>query len=117
MKIPRIFQNRALHLHDYIELDEDTTHRLRTVLRIDKEKKLILFNNDGFEYLSTIMDIQRHKISVKIMEKGLKNPTSPLDIHLGQVISKGEKMDFVIQKATELGVTTITPLLNALWFI
>ena len=56
--------------------------------------------------------MNRRAIHVKITEKIEKNLESPLLIHLGQVISKGEKMDFVIQKATELGVNEITPLLS-----
>jgi len=112
MKIPRIFQNRPLRLQDYVELNEETSHRLSTVLRLGKEQKLILFNGDGYEYLSIMTQNKHNKVGVKIIEKIEKNLESPLDIHLGQVISKGEKMEFVIQKATELGVKRLTPLFS-----
>jgi 16S rRNA (uracil1498-N3)-methyltransferase len=112
MKIPRLYLDRALHLHTHLILEALETHRLSTVLRLEKDHSIILFNGDGHEYLGIISVINRRAIHVKITEKIEKNLESPLFIHLGQVISKGEKMDFVIQKATELGVNEITPLLS-----
>jgi 16S rRNA (uracil1498-N3)-methyltransferase len=112
MKFPRIFQNRPLKISDHIELDSNTCHRLTAVLRAETDKKIILFNGDGFEYLSTITLIKRNRVNVTVLEKTRKKLESPLEIHLGQVISKGEKMDFVVQKATELGVKKITPLFS-----
>jgi 16S rRNA (uracil1498-N3)-methyltransferase len=112
MRTPRIFLDRSIQINDYIELGSDTSHRLATVLRLAKDMPIILFNNDNYEYLCSIFDIKRNKIGLKVLEKISKNIESPLKIHLGQVISKGEKMDFVIQKATELGVYKITPLFS-----
>ncbi len=112
MKLTRLFQERALHVHDHMTLDPLTVHRLKSVLRVGKDEPLLLFNGDGFEYHSIITVMKRDLIQVKITEKTRKNLESPLSIHLGQVISKGEKMDFVIQKATELGVQIITPLFS-----
>jgi 16S rRNA (uracil1498-N3)-methyltransferase len=112
VRIPRIYQNRPLQLHDSITLDKETGHRLISVLRIEKNNEIILFNGDGKEYLGIIIDLKRESIQVKITEVSEKNWESPLKIHLGQVISKGEKMDFVVQKATELGVNVITPLFS-----
>lgn len=112
MRIPRIYQPQSFKLHDRVELDKETTHRLTTVLRIEKNNPIILFNGDGQEYLGTITQITRHHLQLQIIEISKQNKESPLIVHLGQTISKGEKMDFVIQKATELGVTTITPLFS-----
>jgi len=112
MKIMRIYQNRTLQINDQFELDKATSHRLSTVLRLKTEKSIILFNGDGFEYLATITPFKRHALFVHIIEKIEKNLESPLKIHLGQGLSKGDKMEFVVQKATELGVTSITPLLS-----
>jgi len=112
MRIPRIFQNRPLSIHSQIELDIDASRHLKTVLRLEKEDKVILFNGDRNEYLSIITSIAKNHVHLKIVEITEKNVESPLKIHLGQVISKGEKMDFVIQKSTELGVNTITPLFS-----
>lgn len=112
MRAPRIYQNKTLNLYDHFELDKDTGHRLSVVLRIEVEQPIILFNGDGNEYLSTVTHIKRDIIRVKINQVFEKSFESPIHIHLGQVISKGEKMDFVVQKATELGVNIITPLFS-----
>jgi len=112
MKFPRLFQNRPLQISDHVALDPNACHRLTAVLRAETDKKIILFNGDGFEYLSIITLIKRNCVNVTVLEKTKKNLESVLEIHLGQVISKGEKMDFVIQKATELGVKKITPLFS-----
>ncbi len=93
-------------------MDPNACHRLTAVLRLETDRQILLFNGDGFEYLSIITLIKRNRVSVQILEKTKKNLESLLEIHLGQVISKGEKMDFVIQKATELGVKKITPLFS-----
>jgi len=112
VKIPRIFQNQPLKVDDYVELALDPSHRLISVLRLKEGNPLVLFNGDGYEYISIIHTLKRNKVGIKISEKIAKNVESFLEIHLGQVISKGEKMDFVIQKATELGVNKITPLFS-----
>lgn len=112
MKFPRLFQDRPLQISDHIELDPNACHRLSAVLRLETDRKIILFNGDGFEYLSRITLMKKNRVSVTVLEKSEKNLESFLEIHLGQVISKGEKMDFVIQKSTELGVKKITPLFS-----
>ena len=112
MRIPRIFQNRALNIYDIVILDSDQSHKLRNVLRLPKESTVTLFNGNGCEYTGTIVEAKTDGVKVKIHECTQKNYESPLNIYLGQVISKGEKMDFVIQKATELGVFSIHPLLS-----
>lgn len=112
MKFPRLFQNRPLQISDHIDLDPNACHRLSAVLRLETDKQIILFNGDGFEYLSRITVMKRNRINVTVLEKSEKNLESILEIHLGQAISKGEKMDFVIQKSTELGVNKITPLFS-----
>lgn len=112
MRVPRIYLNKPLHYQAQVELDKETAHRLTTVLRITKEQPIILFNGDGHEYLSEIILLKKERIHVKIKEVNERNLESSLKLHLGQVISKGDKMDFVIQKATELGITRITPLFS-----
>jgi 16S rRNA (uracil1498-N3)-methyltransferase len=111
-RTPRLYLERTLHLHMPLILEGLESHRLSTVLRLEKDHTVSLFNGDGFEYLATITMVNRRAIHLKITEKIEINLESPLFIHLGQVISKGEKMDFVVQKATELGVQAITPLLS-----
>lgn len=113
LKIHRFFIDQSLQTGEELELNLEMSHRLNKVLRFTLGDQLILFNGNGYEYKSEIQSIHRHKINVNILERLENNRESPLIIHLGQVLSKGEKMDFVIQKATELGVNKITPLFSA----
>ena len=71
---------------------------------------LILFNGDGNEYAATITAVDKKSVHVELSAANTLDSESPLHIHLGIAISKGERMDWVIQKATELGVSQITPL-------
>jgi 16S rRNA (uracil1498-N3)-methyltransferase len=76
------------------------------------EQSLILFNGDGHQYPAVITSIDKKQVTVTIEQQQRKDVESPIDLHLGQVVSRGEKMEFTIQKAVELGVTSITPLLS-----
>ena len=71
---------------------------------------LQLFNGDGNNYAATITEVSKKQVTVKIIDAQANPVESPLNIHLGQAISRGDRMDFAIQKAVELGVTEITPL-------
>ena len=93
-------------------LDADISHRLHNVLRLPKGSSVILFNGDGHEYPGTIVETKANAVRINLLDCIQKDYESPLKIHLGQVISKGERMDFVIQKATELGVFAIHPLFS-----
>lgn len=111
MRIPRIYQNID-PVPQTLRLDENAARHLNTVLRLKVNDKFILFNGDGHEYLAVITNIKKHSIEAGIEDSILKDLESPLKIHLGQAISKGERMDFTLQKATELGVTEFTPLVS-----
>jgi 16S rRNA (uracil1498-N3)-methyltransferase len=112
MRIPRIYQKVDLEVNATLKLDEDASRHLMTVLRLPTNASIYLFNGNGNKYLAHIVDIRKNGLTVQIDKVFLENHESPLRIHLGQVISKGERMDWVIQKATELGVDKITPLFS-----
>jgi len=108
----RIYVDTPLHCGQNLNLSAAITHRILRVLRLKIGDQLTLFNSTNGEFQTTITAIKKNHCGV-IVEKFIeKNLESPLRIHLGQVISRGEKMDYTIQKATELGVTTITPLFS-----
>jgi 16S rRNA (uracil1498-N3)-methyltransferase len=110
MRIPRIYQPGALSPQLVIALAEEPANHVGRVLRMEVGASLILFNGDGFNYPAIITETGKKSVLVQITAK-LENPVeSPLKIHLGQGISRGDRMDFAIQKAVELGVTDITPL-------
>lgn len=112
MRTIRLYHHSPLTTANSITLDENTTHRLLHVLRIKPNQSLILFNGDGHEYTARIEHIQKKTITVEILDKTSVSKESPIKLHLGQVIAKGEKMDTILQKATELGVCNITPLFS-----
>lgn len=110
MTITRIYQNLALAIDQMVELDEKASHHLIQVMRLRMGEKLIIFNGEGGEYQAEIMQITKKRTRVRIAEYVPNNTESTLKVHLLQAIPRGEKMDFILQKAIELGVDEITPL-------
>ena len=110
MRIPRIYHQGAIALNYQFALDDDAANHVGRVLRMPVDSELLLFNGDGFNYPARISSSDKKRVYV-IASAQQPNPVeSPLKIHLGQGISRGDRMDFAIQKAVELGVTEITPL-------
>jgi 16S rRNA (uracil1498-N3)-methyltransferase len=112
MRITRIYHPGVLSLEQEVELESQAATHLTRVLRIQQGAELTLFNGDGFEYKARISRIHRHHAWAVIMDKQAIDNESPLNIRLVQGISKGERMDYTIQKAVELGVTHITPIFS-----
>ncbi|MBV2127741.1 16S rRNA (uracil(1498)-N(3))-methyltransferase [Arsukibacterium indicum] len=110
MRIPRIYTPQALTLHQNLALDDDAANHVGRVLRMQQQQVLQLFNGDGNNYAATITEVTKKQVMVTITAVEANPVESPLQIHLGQAISRGDRMDFAIQKAVELGVTEITPL-------
>jgi 16S rRNA (uracil1498-N3)-methyltransferase len=106
----RIFQATPLMTSEKIFLDKNASHHLANVLRAKVGENITLFNGQGGEYHATISAIHKKNVEVEIGEWNAGDVESPLTIHLAQGISRGEKMDFTIQKAVELGVNKIFPL-------
>jgi 16S rRNA (uracil1498-N3)-methyltransferase len=96
-----------------LHLDEQASHHVARVLRARIDDELTLFNGQGGgEYKAIIKAMDKKKVEVEITEYIDRDAESPLDIHLAQGIARGEKMDFIIQKAVELGVKTFIPLIT-----
>lgn len=108
----RLFVSGALINGVEIELDGDRARYLGTVLRMHVGDGLIVFNGEGPEWPATVTRIGRNSVGLTLGESVEAGTESPLKIHLVQAISRGERMDFVVQKATELGVKRITPVLT-----
>ena len=111
MRIPRIYQPGTLKPGTETELAEDAANHVGRVLRMQAGAELQLFNGDGLNYQAQIIESGKKQVRVKVISSQSNPVESPLRIHLGQGISRGDRMDFAIQKAVELGVTEITPLL------
>ena len=113
MRLPRFFAPFEYIKGGFFVLPDDVARHLSQVLRLKVDEEVILFNGDNHEYLAKITEIQKKKaVTVKIIEKINRNLESPLKIHLIQSISKGERMDWALQKATELGVYSIYPVVS-----
>lgn len=112
MRIPRIYEPQPLQAGADITLGEVASQHLGKVLRMQPGDSIVLFNGEGQEFPATIAAVSKKSVSVRL-EQGLSPATeSPLRVHLGQCLSKGDRMDYAVQKATELGVTAITPLFS-----
>ena len=112
MRISRIYYPFELSIDTYITLTEDATNHLANVLRAKTGQAVVLFNGDGSEYSAELFEVTKRKVVVRIDSKISISIESPLSIHLGQGISRGDRMEWVIQKSVELGVTDITPLIT-----
>ena len=109
MKKIRLYQNTALSLGNSIELSKDNSHHLNKVLRFPDGKNITIFNGDGFDYDAKVQRLKKIT-SISIVSKLKNDSESKLNLTLAQGIAKGEKMDFLIQKAIELGVSSIIPM-------
>ena len=112
MRVSRIYLNTALQPGQNIVLDEAAAHYVRSVLRLKHEQNLILFNGQGGEYLCRLTEVSRKFVRADILDYIARDVESPLQIRLGLGISRGDRMDWAVQKAVELGVNQITPLVT-----
>ena len=112
MRIPRIYTQQTLITGELIQLEESASHHLSKVLRMQAGRELVLFNGSGGECAATIHEVSKKYVSVLIAEHTADNRESPLHLELAIGISRGERFEWVLQKATELGVTKITPLIT-----
>lgn len=110
MRIPRIFTEQALNLDARISLQGDAANHLLKVLRMKAGRALVLFNGDGKEYPATIESCDKKTALLHINQVVDSPRKSPLHTELAIGVSRGDRMDWVLQKATELGVSRIVPL-------
>ncbi|HEX6260550.1 MAG TPA: 16S rRNA (uracil(1498)-N(3))-methyltransferase [Woeseiaceae bacterium] len=94
-----------------LTLDEERTRYISAVLRLRVGEELALFDGRGGEFAAIITEASRRAVILHIGAHRAREFESPLRIHLVQGVSRGERMDLVVQKATELGVHRITPVL------
>lgn len=110
MRAPRIFTEQILGPNVSIELERGPSQHIARALRMRVGGSLLLFNGDGGEYAATITAVDKNAVRISTQDHYQTERESPLSLELGIAISRGDRMDWVIQKATELGVASITPL-------
>ncbi|WP_373767677.1 16S rRNA (uracil(1498)-N(3))-methyltransferase [Glaesserella sp.] len=110
MRIPRIYHPEPLAGKNNCVLSDEAANHVGRVLRMQEGAELILFDGSNMTFHAVIRHIGKKQIDVAIRSSQTDDRESPLSIHLGQVISRGDRMEFTIQKSVELGVNVITPL-------
>lgn len=112
MRVSRLYLPERFGERRTIDLDDDTAHYVRTVLRLKKDSSLIVFDGSGGEYAATISEASKKRVAVELGQRQERSVESNLAINLGLAISRGDKMDWAVQKAVELGVNEIAPLVT-----
>ncbi|MBV9575389.1 MAG: 16S rRNA (uracil(1498)-N(3))-methyltransferase, partial [Gammaproteobacteria bacterium] len=112
MPIARIYQALSLQPGMQYRLSEKASHHIAHVLRARRGEKLFIFNGEGGEYAAIIQQIDKKGVEVAISHFIAREAEPPVAIHLAQGIARGDKMDFIVQKAVELGAKTIIPLIT-----
>lgn len=109
MSRPRIYLNQPLASGTTVTLDDERAHYLNRVLRLSAGATVRAFNGGQDEFAATVLSARKGAVTLSIGESVRNTAESSLSIRLLQGIARGERMDFVMQKATELGVQRITP--------
>ena len=108
----RIYVEHDLTVGAEFELAAEAAHHVRTVLRLTRKAEVVLFNGDGSEYDAHLTEVTRKLVRAAVSNQRRVCTESPLDLTLVQSISRGERMDYTIQKAVELGVRRIMPVMS-----
>lgn len=114
MRIPRCYEPtlpQPAH-HDPFALSEGVVQHICRALRLQAGERITLFNGNGMEYLCELTQVTKRSAQAKIINSRESSRTSPICITIGQSISRGERMDYAVQKATELGAAAIVPLFS-----
>ncbi len=112
MRTVRIYQEGCYEQGESVNLSPEAAQHIALVLRMRVGEHVTLFRGDNREFTGSIIQIQKREVVVRIEQVTCVNRESPRGIHLAQGVSKGERMEWVIQKAVELGVSSITPILT-----
>ena len=113
MRTSRFFVDQQLIADSEIVIEGEQAHYIRNVLRLKAEDPLIVFDGKAGEYPASIVKVEKDAVSIKTGEFNPDDRTSPLSITLGIAVIKRDAMDLAIQKAVELGVTSIQPLMTS----
>ncbi|WP_420009321.1 16S rRNA (uracil(1498)-N(3))-methyltransferase [Xanthomonas sacchari] len=109
MRLTRCHVELPLHAGAEVALPDDVANHLLRVLRLREGDPCVLFNGDGCDYDAELLQAGKRNASVRIGAARPADNESPLAITLLQGVARGEKMDLILQKATELGVAAIVP--------
>jgi 16S rRNA (uracil1498-N3)-methyltransferase len=109
MRISRLFLDSPLQTGDTVSLQGEQVNYIARVLRLKPDVELTVFNGQGGEYSARLESVSKRSASLTIGAFSDRDCESPLNLTLIQGVSRGERMDYTLQKATELGITHIVP--------
>ena len=112
MALTRLFIRSELQTGQALKLDSEQAHYLGRALRLRPGDALSIFSAESGEFAATLTSIGKSDAVLAVGAAIVTATESPLKVHLVQGVSRGERMDFVVQKATELGVKRISPVLT-----
>ena len=110
MSNPRFYTPKNLEPGNTTSLPSNAAAHASRALRLDVGDSATLFNGDGHDYLCELLSVSKSTVTAKVLSKVVIANESPLNITLLQAISSGDRMDYTIQKAVELGVNAIQPI-------
>lgn len=110
MSAPRFFCSAPLAPGGIVSLPHNAAHHVAKVLRMKPGDELTLFNGNGSDFAGEILRINKNEVVAKLTRATPSRCESPLSVTLAQAVSSGDRMDFTLQKAVELGVSAIQPL-------
>ncbi|MGH8780686.1 16S rRNA (uracil(1498)-N(3))-methyltransferase [Paraburkholderia sp.] len=110
--IPRFFVGQPLHPDDVLPLPDDVMRHVQ-VLRLQPGDSLALFNGEGGEFRAELVEVERRSVTVRIGEFSASETEPPYRLTLAQGVAGGDKMDWLIEKAVELGASGFIPLMTA----
>lgn len=112
MTIHRFFINPNLIAETTITLPEEISHQITQVLRLKNNDQIIVLDNTGFEYLVTLLDVNKKHTTAKVIEKRKNNNEPDKSIHLYMALIARDNFELTIQKCVELGIKEITPVIT-----
>ncbi len=112
MPLTRLFVSDDLRADLQLSLNKDQARYIGRVLRLRAGDSLAVFNGNNGEFGATVASIEKNTATITLHDRVETTTESPLKVHLVQGVSRGDRMDLVVQKATELGVKRISPVLT-----
>jgi len=112
MRIPRCYESQPLQEGESLLLGDSNVQHLARTLRLRAGDPVQLFNGDGREYAATLIEVDKRHVLARIDASEASRREPVLRIHIGQCLSRGERMDYAVQKATETGMSRMTPLFS-----
>jgi 16S rRNA (uracil1498-N3)-methyltransferase len=107
----RFYSQDKLKVGQSLPLDKNLSNHIQRVLRLGDGAVIQLFDGDGYDYQARLK-AEGKRLAALLEDRVENNSRSPITTHLGQAICRGDRMDYSIQKAVELGVNIITPLIS-----